>query len=147
MPDQEKCTRTTAPPYSPPPPPPEPPEPPEEPEDNGDHLFRHTFLWRLTDPKDREAMLQLARGFDSCLCEMGCWGEDDSRMLPSMAGALADDVEALGAYALTVARVGEESQIEPGDAGIIHFAPQWAERLAHIAVEMRIVVSAARGAA
>ena len=145
MPDQEKCTRTTAPPYSPPPPR-EPPEP-EEPEDDGDHLFRHTFLWRLTDPKDREALLQLARGFDNCLCELGCWGEDSSRILPSMAGAMADDVEALAAYALGIVQLGQESELEPGDAGVVHFAAQWAERLAMLATEIRIVVSAARGAA
>ena len=68
-------------------------------------------------------------------------------MLPGMAGALADDAEALGAYALTVARVGTESEVEPRDAGIIHFAPQWAQRLAHLAVEIRALVAAARGSA
>ena len=114
---------------------------------DGDLLFRHTFLWRLRDPQDREVLLRLGDGFDSCLCELGCWGEDGSRMLPSMAGALADDAEALGAYALTVARVGEESEVERRDAGIIHFAPQWAQRLAHLAVEIRALVAAARGSA
>lgn len=125
------------------------PASPEAPQtdDDGNRLFRHTFIWRLRDPKDRAALLQLAEGFDNCLCELGCWGEDGSRMLPSMGAALADDVEALAAYALTVARVGEESQVEPRDAGIVHFAAQWAERLAMLATEMRIVVAAARGAA
>lgn len=118
---------------------------PTAPDDDGDHLFRHTFLWRLRDPKDRAALLQLAEGFDTCLCELGCWGGDAARMLPSMAAALADDMEALAAYALTIARVGHESQVDPREAGIVHCAPRWAERLARLAVEIRVVVAAARG--
>lgn len=127
MPDQHECIHD------------QPPAP-----DDGDHLFRQTFLWRLRDPADREAMLHLARGFDSCLCELGVWGPDGDRMIPSMAAAMADDLEALAAYSLNIARVCEGGTMDTGDVGIYYFAPKWAERLAAMAAQMRDVVASAR---
>lgn len=125
MPD---CPQSTA-----PPPPP----------DDGDILFRHTFLWRLRDPADREALLRLGAGFDSCMCELGCWGEGP--MVPGMAGALAADVESLATYARTLPKVGHESGLQVGEVGLIYFAPKWAETLAALSFEIRNAESLARG--
>ncbi len=123
MPDRQKST-------SPPP-------------DDGDLLFRHTFLWRLRDPADREALLRLGAGFDDYMSELGCWGEEP--MVPGMAGALAADVESLAAYARTIARVGHGSHVGEEEIGVVYFAPRWAETLAALAFEIRNAASLARG--
>lgn len=127
MPDRQKST-------SPPP-------------DDGDLLYRHTFLWRITDPGDRAAVLELGKGFDNCINELGCWGDGEDRIIPAMTAALADDVEALAAYSLTIERTIRGSELHVSDAGILWFTPRWAESLAQIAVQMRTVVTTARGTA
>jgi hypothetical protein len=113
---------------------------------DGDLMFRHTFLCRLPEPSDREAILQMGEGLDACMGAMGCWGVRDPRRTASMAAALADDVEALAAYALTLAREGIESPTRPGGRPLQAAASQWAGKLTQLAVEIRSAVSAARGA-
>jgi hypothetical protein len=113
---------------------------------DGDLMFRHTFLCRLPGPRDREAIVQMGEGWESCMREMGCWGVRDPRRVASMAAALADDVEALAAYALTLAREGTESTPRPGGRPVQAAASQWAGKLTQLAVEIRSTVAAARGA-
>jgi hypothetical protein len=112
---------------------------------DGDLMFRHTFLCRLPEPSDREAILQMGEGLDACMGAMGCWGVRDPRRTASMAAALAEDVDALAAYALTLAREGTESTTRPGGRPLPVAAAQWARTLTQLAVEIRSAVSAARG--
>ena len=112
----------------------------------GDLMFRHTFLCRLPEPMDREAVMQMGEGLDTCMREMGSWGAPDARMIPSMAAALADDVDALAAYALTLARIGSESVVRPDEMTLCSAAPRWARELTRLAVEIRSAVAAVRGA-
>jgi hypothetical protein len=113
---------------------------------DGDLMFRHTFLRRLPEPSDREAIVQMAEGLDACMGAMGCWGVRDPRKIASMAAALADDVEALAAYALTLEREGTESTTGAGARPLEAAASQWAGQLSQLAVEIRSAVAAARGA-
>lgn len=117
------------------------PPTPVDPAD-GELLFRHTFLWRLRNPADREALLRLGAGFDDYMAELGCWGEGP--MVPGMAGALAADVESLATYARTIAKVGHGSKVDEEEIGIVYFAPRWAETLAALAFEIRNAESLAR---
>jgi hypothetical protein len=114
--------------------------------DDGDLMFRHTFLCRLLEPKDREAILRMGEGLDACMREMGGWGVRDPRRLPYLAAALADDVDALAAYALTLAREDTESTTRPDGRPVHAAASQWAGKLTQLAVEIRSAVSSARGA-
>jgi hypothetical protein len=109
-------------------------------------MFRHTFLCRLPEPSDRRAIIQMGEGLDACMGAMGCWGVRDPRRIASMAAALADDVEALAAYALTLAREGSESTTRPGGRPLHAAASQWAGKLTQLAVEIRSAVATARGA-
>jgi hypothetical protein len=113
---------------------------------DGDLMFRHTFLCRLPEPSDREAIMQMGEGLDACMGAMGCWGVRDPRRIASMAAALADDVDALAAYALTLAREGNESTTRPGGRPLQAAAAQWARTLTGLAVEIRGAVAAVRGA-
>ena len=78
--------------------------------------------------------------------EMGCWGAPDARRTASMAAALAEDVDALAAYAWTLARVGTESVVRPGEMTLCSAAPRWARELTRLAVEIRSAVATVRGA-
>ena len=113
---------------------------------DGDLMFRHTFLVRLPEPSDREAIMQMGEGLDACMGGMGCWGVRDSQRLPALAAALAEDVDALAAYALTLARDGTEYTTRPGARPLHAAASEWAEKLTRLAVEIRSAVAAARGA-
>jgi hypothetical protein len=113
---------------------------------DGDLMFRHTFLCRLPEPSDREAVMQMGEGLDACMGAMGCWGVRDPRRTASMAAALAEDVEALAAYALTLAREGTESTSRPGGRPLDAAASGWAGKLTRLAAEIRSAVSTARGA-
>jgi hypothetical protein len=119
---------------------------PDSPRD-GDFMFRHTFLCRLPEPSDREAIMQMGEGLDACMGAMGCWGVRDPRRTASMAAALADDVDALAAYALTLAREGTESSTRPGGRPLQAAASRWAGKLSQLAVEIRSAVATARGVA
>jgi hypothetical protein len=114
---------------------------------DGDLMFRHTFLCRLPEPSDREAIMQMGEGLDACMGAMGCWGVRDPRRIASMAAALAEDVEALAAYALTLARQGTDPTTRPGARPLHAAASQWAGKLTQLAVEIRAAVSSARGVA
>jgi hypothetical protein len=110
-------------------------------------MFRHTFLCRLPEPSDREAILQMGEGLDACMGAMGCWGVRDPRRIASMADALADDVEALAAYALTLAREGTESTTRPGGSPVQATASEWAGKLTRLAADIRSAVATVRGVA
>jgi hypothetical protein len=114
---------------------------------DGDLMFRHTFLCRLPEPSDREAIIQMGEGLDACMGAMGCWGVRDPRRTASMAAALADDVDALAAYALTLAREGTESTTRSGGRPLQAAASEWGEKLTRLAVEIRSAVATARGVA
>jgi hypothetical protein len=64
-----------------------------------------------------------------------------------MAAALADDVEALAAYALTLAREGSNSTTRPGGRPLHAAASEWAGKLTQLAVDIRGAVAAVRGVA
>jgi hypothetical protein len=119
---------------------------PESPAD-GDLMFRHTFLCRLPEPSDREAIMQMGEGLDACMGAMGCWGARDPRRIASMAAALADDVDALAAYALTLARMSSEAGVLPGGRALHAAASQWAGTLTRLAAEIRSAVATVRGVA
>jgi hypothetical protein len=113
---------------------------------DGDLMFRHTFLCRLPEPSDREAIMQMGEGLDACMGAMGCWGVRDPRRIASLAAALAEDVDALAAFALTLAREGTELTTRPGGRSLDAAASQWAGKLTRLAVEIRSAVCAARSA-
>ena len=112
---------------------------------DGDLMFRHTFLCRLPEPSDREAIMQMGEGLDACMGGMGLWGVRDPRRFPALAAALAEDVDALAAYALTLARIGSESEVRPDEMTLCSAAPRWAGKLTRLAVEIRSAVASARG--
>jgi hypothetical protein len=89
--------------------------------------------------------MQMGEGLDACMGAMGCWGVRDPRRLPTMAAALADDVDALAAYASTLTREGNESTTRPGGRPLHAAASEWAGKLTQLAVEIRSAVSAVRG--
>jgi hypothetical protein len=114
---------------------------------DGDLMFRHTFLCRLPEPSDREAIIQMGEGLDACMGAMGCWGIRDPRRTASMAAALAEDLEALAAYSLTLARIGSESVVPPDEMTLCSATPRWARELTRLAVEIRSAIATARGVA
>ena len=120
------------------------PTPASECRGDGDLMFRHTFLCRLPEPSDREAIMRMGKGWGRCMREMGSWGAPDARMIASMAAALADDVDALAAYALKMERVGSESEVPPGEVTLCSAAPRWAGKLTRLAVEIRSAVATVR---
>ena len=142
MPDRAKCTRSTRiirPAAAPPPPP-----PPAEP-DPDNTVYRATFLWRIAEPEARAALVRSGLYLADCMDEAGQWGEHPDRDIPTRLEAVAEDIEALAAYCLMVARVGSQIELSPEESGLCAASSRWAQRLAHLAVEIRASLGVAWG--
>ncbi len=96
--------------------------------------WRRTTLYRVTNPRDRAALIRLSRMLDGLILEVGrCWCEMGESSTLAEARAAAGDLRYLEAFLLRMGEEDYDPDEEPAEFRLARLAKRLAPRVGKIA--------------